>query len=46
MGRYISYLALVAPKYWEALKQSEALVLNKIGYCESSFASLKTKPFI
>ena len=31
--------ALMAPEYWEALEQSEALTLNRIGYCKNIFAS-------
>ena len=34
--------ALMAPKYWEALKWSEALALNGIGYCKNIFASFRT----
>ena len=33
--------ALMAPEYWEALEQIEALDLNRIGYCENTFASFK-----
>ena len=37
----MSYLASVAPEYWEGLEWSEVLALNEIGYCENTFASFR-----
>ena len=36
-------LALVALEYWEALEQSEVLILNEIGYCRNAFVTSKNK---
>ena len=33
MGKQLSYLALVATEYYEALEQREVLALNEIDYC-------------
>ena len=41
MGETSFFQALLAPYYWEALKESEALALNGTGCCEYTFASFR-----